>query len=381
MTTLLRHQESTVDPELALCVATSASVLEVLRDRPLGQTRIISESLPEPGPGQLLLSIDRFGLSANNLTYALLGDMLGHWAPFPAADGWGRVPVWGAATVVAGDPEAASAGARFVGYLPMASHVLVRAVAAHPGLRDVSTERSGMLPLYREMRRVDTDPAWSSGLLDAEVLMQPVYPAAGMLDEDLRRSGAHRVVISSASSKTSLGVARLLVERGVHVTGLSDRSRAAAAASAVAYEQVLPYDDLAALAAKEETTYVDVAGDPEIARSVAERLGSALKQHIAVGGSHLAALGGLPAPSPAPSGPAPVRFSIGQRLVEVTEDFGRAELDRIEQNARRILVPWADRTFRVTRLDGLDAASEAWRRMGARTFDALDALDAVTVTP
>lgn len=63
------------------------TVLEVLRDRPLERTRVAVETLPAPGPGQVLLAVDRFGLSSNNLSYALLGDMLGHWAPFPAADG------------------------------------------------------------------------------------------------------------------------------------------------------------------------------------------------------------------------------------------------------------------------------------------------------
>lgn len=353
-------------------------VLEVLRDQPLEHIRVAAETLPPPGQGQVVLAVERFGLSSNNLTYALLGDMLGHWAPFPAAAGWGRVPVWGAATVVAGDPAVALVGARFVGYLPMATRVMMRAVAAHPGLRDVSVERTGMLPLYRELRRIDIDPTWSDDLIDAEVLMLPVYKPAGLLDDDLRRAGTRHVVISSASSKTSMGIARLLVDRGVHVTGLSGRARAQTAASVGAFAQVLPYDDLDAIPVSEDTTYVDVAGDPAVARAVHERLGSALSHSIAVGGSHLAALGGPPAPDPTLPGPPIVRFSVGQREVELTEQLGRAAVDQIEQDARQVLVPWADRTLRVQHVDGLEAARDAWTRIGLGN---LGALDAITVSP
>src|SRR5215216_7339044 len=46
-------------------------------------------------PGEILLAIDRFGFSANNVTYAALGEAMHYWDFFPAPDGWGRIPVWG----------------------------------------------------------------------------------------------------------------------------------------------------------------------------------------------------------------------------------------------------------------------------------------------
>ena len=355
----------------------STAVLEMDRGRPLQHTRVTVEPLPPPGPGQLVLAVERFGMSSNNLTYALLGDLLGHWAPFPAADGWGRVPAWGVATVVAGDPALAPVGARFTGYLPMATHVLVRAVAAHPGLLEISAGRAAMLPMYRELRRIDTDPTWRADLVDAEVVMLPVSPAAGLLDDDLLRAGTRHVVVSSASSKTALGVGRLLVGRGVRVTGLSARARARTVASVGAFDQVLPYDDLAALPVEQDTTYLDVAGDPAIARALAERLGPALTRSIAVGGSRLAALGGLPAPDATMPGPPVVRFSVGERAVELTGRLGRAAVDQVERDARRILVPWADTTFRVHHVDGLQAAGDAWRRLGSGSPGALEALTVI----
>ena len=40
--------------------------------------------------GQALVTVERFALITNNLTYAVLGDELGYWQLFPAAPGWGR---------------------------------------------------------------------------------------------------------------------------------------------------------------------------------------------------------------------------------------------------------------------------------------------------
>ena len=51
--------------------------------------------------GEVLLRVDRFGFSANNITYALLGELAQYWKFFPAPEGFGRVPVWGYADVVA----------------------------------------------------------------------------------------------------------------------------------------------------------------------------------------------------------------------------------------------------------------------------------------
>ena len=52
-------------------------------------------------PGEVLLRVDRFGLTANNITYGVVGDLMGYWNFFPAPEGWGRIPVWGFADVVA----------------------------------------------------------------------------------------------------------------------------------------------------------------------------------------------------------------------------------------------------------------------------------------
>src|SRR5262245_56930417 len=45
--------------------------------------------------GQVIVRHLRFALTANNITYAKLGDAIQYWRFFPARDPWGQIPVWG----------------------------------------------------------------------------------------------------------------------------------------------------------------------------------------------------------------------------------------------------------------------------------------------
>ncbi len=56
-------------------------------------------------PNGVVVELERFALTANNLTYAKLGSALGYWRYFPAPQGWGRVPVWGVGRVAESSAE------------------------------------------------------------------------------------------------------------------------------------------------------------------------------------------------------------------------------------------------------------------------------------
>jgi len=42
------------------------------------KTQIVDNSLPTVGNDEVLVAIDKFGLTANNVSYALFGDAIGH---------------------------------------------------------------------------------------------------------------------------------------------------------------------------------------------------------------------------------------------------------------------------------------------------------------
>src|SRR3954453_694839 len=66
-------------------------VFEVRRDD-LRTTRLADGEAPagSVADGEVQLRVDRFGLSANNVTYGAFGDAMSYWQFFPAGDeGWG----------------------------------------------------------------------------------------------------------------------------------------------------------------------------------------------------------------------------------------------------------------------------------------------------
>ena len=68
-----------------------------------------------PADGEVLLEMERFALTANNITYGVYGDRLGYWQFFPAEENWGRIPVWGFATVRRSAVETIPVGTRLFG--------------------------------------------------------------------------------------------------------------------------------------------------------------------------------------------------------------------------------------------------------------------------
>ena len=96
------------------------------------------------GPGEVRLRVERFGLTANNVTYGLLGARLGYWKFFAAPQGWGRLPVWGFGEVGASGADGIAAGERFYGYFPMSTAVTLRAEATAGGFVERSAARASL---------------------------------------------------------------------------------------------------------------------------------------------------------------------------------------------------------------------------------------------
>src|SRR6187401_3558662 len=109
----------------------------------LRECRVADAEPPEIEPGQALLRIDTFGLTANNITYAVLGELMSYWDFFPAEPGWGRVPMWGFAEVERSEADGVEAGTRLYGYLPPSSHLVVTPErAGDAGFVDASPHRA-----------------------------------------------------------------------------------------------------------------------------------------------------------------------------------------------------------------------------------------------
>jgi len=251
---------------------------DLLVDRgDLSRTTVVEVPPPEPDDGQALLRVDRVGMTANNVTYAVFGDTMKYWDFFPADDHdgspQGRVPLWGFAEVVRSRADGVEEGTRLYGYLPTSSHLLVEPTkVTAKGFRDGSAHRQHLPTPYNGLTTTTADPAYDAGLEDLQVLYRPLFMTSFMLADFLLDNGcfgAEAAVISSASSKTAYGTAFLL--EGVHRVGLTSETNRAFTESLGCYDEVHTYDEVEELA-QVPSIYVDIAGDGGLRRRVHERL-------------------------------------------------------------------------------------------------------------
>jgi hypothetical protein len=54
----------------------------VVKRSNLCDAKFVDTQLPELRPGQVLLDVDKFALTANNVTYGVAGDTIGYWRFF-----------------------------------------------------------------------------------------------------------------------------------------------------------------------------------------------------------------------------------------------------------------------------------------------------------
>ena len=192
----------------------------------LHRCRFAETSAPEPRPGEALLAVRSFGLTSNNITYAMFGEAMSYWRFFPAEEGWGRVPVWGFAEVIDSRVEQLAAGTRVYGYLPPSTELLVTP-ARTDGHRfiDVSAHRAALPAAYNGYLATDADPVYDAEHEDEQMILRPLFFTSFLIDDFLADSdffASATVILSSASSKTSTALAFLLSRReGIEVLGLT----------------------------------------------------------------------------------------------------------------------------------------------------------------
>ena len=66
--------------------------------------------------GEIRVAIDCFALTANNITYGVVGERIGYWQFFPCPEPWGIIPVWGFADVIESRHDEIAVGERLYGF-------------------------------------------------------------------------------------------------------------------------------------------------------------------------------------------------------------------------------------------------------------------------
>jgi hypothetical protein len=317
-------------------------------------TRITESETRPPRDGEVLFDVERFGLSANNVTYALLGDTLRYWNLFPAAPGWGRIPAWGYLRVRSSRVPGIEAGRRAFGICPMATGVILRpGRAGRATFTEGSAHRSGLAPVYNVY-------AWADGAApgtdDALVVLRPVFWLSFTLDDYLSRAGhADRVVIvTSASSKAAIGLAYLLAGRGVPVIGLTSAQHQPFAAGLGLYHQVIPYQR-AGDAPVAGAVLVDIAGNAAVRDLIGHDRAGRLAETIVAGRAHPEADLDRGRPAVTFFVPDVIRARARELSWPVLEKRFQAALDGFAGAA----ASWLS----IIRHSGLDAVADLYRSM------------------
>lgn len=241
--------------------------------------------------GEAMIKVDRFGLTANNITYGVAGDMIGYWQFFPAEANWGRIPVWGTGTVINAGSTELSEGAVYYGYFPMGSYLVVK--PEHVTARsfvDGADHRAPLPQVYNQYQLATPDNGFAEGTLDHRMVFFPLFATGFVLDDYLKDNeyfGADTVILSSASSKTSFSLAFLLSEdRHCKVVGLTSAANRGFVESMGIYDEVVTYDDIESIDASKPAAFIDMAGNDAVTARIHHHFGDHCVCSSGVGMTH-----------------------------------------------------------------------------------------------
>lgn len=351
--------------------------LEVAKGE-LERVRVVDHPTAELQEGEIRVRVDAFALTSNNITYAVLGDMLSYWDFFPSAPAdpgdetdWGRVPAWGFGEVVESRSPDVASGERLYGYLPMSAEIVLAVGRADAqGISDVSPHRAELPGTYNRYSRCAADPSYLPEREAQQMLLSPLFFTAFMIDDliaDNDDFGAERVIVSSASSKTAIGVAYMAERRGLPVVGLTSPANLEFVKGLGIHESVLTYDEIDSLR-ESGSVYVDIAGNRDVVHRVHGRLRDELKHSLTVGVSHWDHQTEVAADAELP-GPAPEFFFAPAQIAKRTEDWGPGGVQERIGEAWIAFSEWTDGWLSVQHPTGADAVIDAYKQLLAGGVD------------
>ena len=351
--------------------------IQISRD----ELRVARVAEVEPGPlaeGAARLRIELFALTANNITYAAMGEgELGYWDFFPAPAGWGRPPVWGFATVVESRAAGVEVGARLYGYYPISESLDVLPVKAGPrGFVDGAPHRRAKAMVYNHYQNAAADPVYDAAFEAEQAIFRPLY-GTGWWAADCVHQGQpspRTVVCSSASSKTALATAYQLRRLGdAKLVALTSTANLAYVRDTGLYQETLPYEAIATLRAEAPAVYLDFLGREAQTAAVHRALGASLVRSILIGATDWGSKpGGVRLPTAALEGPMPEFFFVpdyAMARMQADPALGTAMLKDL-----RTFIAGSRAYVTATRHVGTDAMQAAWERLASGATPPREAL-------
>ena len=335
-----------------------------------GKTRLVEESIDsELTENEVLFKVDRFALTANNISYCLGGEVLGYWRFFPAEDNWGRIPAMGYAQVIASSCADIKVGERVWGFFPMSSHLKIKAGHISPStFSDVSQHREGLSPFYAQFTRASANPHYCQENEDLEMLLRGLFTTSWLVEDFMFENdhfGASQYLITSASSKTSIALAVAASERGTkQLIGLTSKGNKSFVESLGCYDQVLAYDEFASLDPQQGSILVDMAGSAKTLANLHQHFAEKMLYSCKIGATHIAELKGSGEPLP---GAKPIFFFAPTQIGKRSKEWGPAVLQQRIAESLLKFMQFSKSSIEVMRYEGPDAMEETFQKVLAGT--------------
>jgi NADPH:quinone reductase-like Zn-dependent oxidoreductase len=348
-----------------------AQLVEVEREA-FVKTHLVDAAMPELEEGDVLLSVESFAVTANNVTYAAIGEAFGYWNFFPANDGRGIVPMWGHARVVASRHPDFALGERVYGYLPMGTHLVVRPGDVSAGqFLDTTAHRQPMNRFYNMYSRLAADPEHDPAREAARMVFGPLFKTGFLIEAMFRLAdwhGAAQMVMTSASSKTAMALASVAKASSPSIRriGLTSAGNVDFVKATGLYDQVLAYDAVGQLP-RVKSVSVDFAGNPKLLSAIHTHFGDDLAYSCLVGVTHIGARGesgGGEMP-----GPAPILFFAPDYAMRLVKELGPAGFAKAVGARWHGFVAETEGFMSFSDVSGLDAARDAFVAAAAGTAD------------
>jgi hypothetical protein len=235
----------------------------------------------------------------------------------------------------------------------MSTHFVTGVRPAGGGYADASAHRAALPAAYN--RYVEAPETEGD---DHLALLKPLFTTSFLLDDLLDEVAPDAtLIVSSASSRTALGLASLLARRGAKAVALTSERNVAFLEGLRLYAQVVRYDDTARLDIDGPVTFVDIAGDASVRAAVHRHFADQLVHSAVVGATHHEAR--QPDMNEPLPGPKPVFFFAPDRLAKRSTEWGSSAFNGRVQDAMLGFIE-ESHWLRIEHHRGPDALSDVY---------------------
>lgn len=324
--------------------------------------------------GAVRLEVESFSVTSNNITYAVVGEQVGYWNFFPAPEGYGIVPMWGHAKVIESNCSDVAVGERVYGYLPMATHLdVVPGNISASGFVDMTAHRQPLPPIYNQYARLNADPEHDPAHEAERMIFGPLFKTGFLIDYFMNANGwfgADRVIMTSASSKTSMGLASVAMQNSPHVKriGLTSAGNVDFVKGTGLYDEVLAYGDVSSLE-QAPSVSVDFAGNGGLLAEIHQHLGDNLKYSCLVGVTHIDDRRGPVGSAEGLPGPTPTLFFAPDHAIALFKELGPQEAGKRMAAAWHGFLQSVAGSVAVETHQGLEAARRTYLEMVGGSVD------------